>query len=182
MTMKDASNFADDQRVAVTIRTISPDDFALERQFIDSLSSTTGYRRLFSARRPSDDEVRRFTSIDSSTEFALIAIARDGDHQRMVGVGRWVKPSAAAKVAEFALLIADDWQGKGLGTRILNGLLSEAKHQGLEQVFGETLSENKPMLELGRKLGFSFAKQPGSAAVTQLRIELKNWPREPEIL
>jgi len=169
----------DNQPFAVTIRTISPDDFALERQFIDSLSPTTGYRRLFSPRKPSDDEVRRFTSIDPSTEFALIAIAGEGDHQRMVGVGRWIKPSAEAKTAEFALLIADDWQGKGVGTRILKGLLAEAKRRGLQEMHGETLSENEPMLELSRKLGFSLAKQPGFAAVTQLRLELEGWPHGP---
>jgi acetyltransferase len=176
--MSDASNSKGDQGFTVTIRTISAQDFELERQFIASLSPTTGYRRLFSPRKPSDDEIRRFTSIDPSKEFALIAITGDGDHQRMIGVGRWIKPSAEANVAEFALVVADDWQGKGLGTRILKGLLSEAKRRGLEQVRGETLSENQPMLELCRKLGFSFAKVPGFAAVTQLRVELKSWPPE----
>jgi len=177
MSMHDASNFADDRR-AVTIRPISPHDFELERRFIESLSPTTGYRRLFSPRKPSDDEIRRFTNIDPAREFALIAITGDGDHERMVGVARWVKPSAEANAAEFALLIADDWQGKGLGTRILNSLLSEAKRRGLEQIRGETLSENQPMLALCRKLGISLAKQPGFAAVTQLRVELKNWRPE----
>jgi len=175
-TMSDASNFADDRPAAVTIRTISPHDFELERQFIESLSPTTGYRRLFSPRKPSDDEIRRFTNVEPSREFALIAITGDGDHQRMVGVVRWIKPNAEANAAEFALVIADDWQGKGLGTRMLNNLLAEAKRRGLEEIRGETLSENEPMLALCRRFGFSFAKQPGFAAVTQLHLELKNWP------
>jgi len=96
----------------------------------------------------------------------------------MVGVGRWVKPSADANVAEFALVVADDWQGKGLGTKILNGLLSEAKRRRLQQVRGDSLTENEPMLQLCRKLGFSFVTQPGFAAVTKLSVDLKSWPPE----
>ena len=173
-----ASDCKGDQRTAATIRTISPHDFELERQFIESLSPTTGYRRLFSPRRPTDEEIRRFTSIDPSREFALIAIVGDAPDQRMVGVGRWVKPSADANVAEFALVVADDWQGKGLGTKILNGLLSEAKRRRLQQVRGDSLTENEPMLQLCRKLGFSFVTQPGFAAVTKLSVDLKSWPPE----
>src|SRR5882672_6437317 len=101
--MSDVSNSKGDQRFTVTIRTISAQDFELERQLIESLSPTTGYRRLFSPRKPSDDEIRRFTSIDPSREFALVAITGDGDHQRMVGVVRWIKPNAKANAAEFAL-------------------------------------------------------------------------------
>jgi len=50
-----ASDCKGDQRTAATIRTISPHDFELERQFIESLSPTTGYRRLLSPRRPTDE-------------------------------------------------------------------------------------------------------------------------------
>ena len=146
-----ASHCKGDQRTAATIRTISPHDFELERQFIESLSPTTGYRRLFSPRRPTDEEIRRFTSIDPSREFALIAIVGNGADQRMVGVGRWVKPSADANVAEFALVVADDWQGKGLGTKIFErpSVRSEAppfatstrRHAHRERTDASTMSQ-----------------------------------------
>jgi len=51
-------------------------------------------------------------------------------------------------------VLSDNWQGRGLGTRLLGSLLSEAKSDGVRRVFGTTLSENRTMLALARKLGF----------------------------
>src|SRR5262245_56724801 len=95
----------------VTIRDISPDDLALEREFVDSLSSATGYQRLMSSRRLSAEELRRFTDIDPARERALIAVTRMDQSERQLGVARYVKTSRDQ--AEFAIVLRDDWQQRG---------------------------------------------------------------------
>jgi RimJ/RimL family protein N-acetyltransferase len=161
---------ADDGTV-ITIRPIRAADLALEQEFVSRLSASTGYQRFMSARRPSLDELRRFTDIDYARELALIAITLVHGRERQIGVARYVKESPAG-VAEFAIVLSDDWQGRGLGTRLLLSLLVAAKQRGVRRLVGTTLSVNSGMLGLARKLGFKLAADPSSAIVTNLTLEL----------
>jgi acetyltransferase len=161
---------------AITIRPICASDLALEQEFVNGLSAPTGYQRLMSTRRPSLEELRRFTDIDHERELALIATTPVQGRERQIGVARYVKQSSPGD-AEFAIVLSDDWQGRGLGTRLLASLLVAAKSQGVRRLVGTTLSENNGMLALGRKLGFKLAKDPGSATITNLTLELAAWPR-----
>ena len=159
----------------ITIRPISAADLALEQEFVDSLSASTGYQRLMSARHPSLEELRRFTDIDHERELALIATTPVQGRERQIGVARYVKESSPGD-AEFAIVLSDDWQGRGLGTRLLVGLLVAAKSHGVRRLVGTTMSENRGMLALGRKLGFRLATDPGSATITNLTLDLAAWP------
>jgi RimJ/RimL family protein N-acetyltransferase len=161
---------ADDGTV-VTIRPIRAADLALEQEFVSRLSATTGYQRFMSARRPSLDELKRFTDIDYERELALIATTLVHGRERQIGVARYVKDSSP-DVAEFAIVLSDDWQGRGLGTRLLLSLLVAAKERGVRRLVGTTLSVNGGMLALGRKLGFKLAADPGSAVITNLTLDL----------
>ena len=73
-------------------------------------------------------------------------------------------------------MLSDDWQRRGLGTRLLVSLIAAAKSDGGRRLFGTTLSANRGMLALGRKLGFRLALDPGSATVTNLAVDLAAWP------
>ena len=73
-------------------------------------------------------------------------------------------------------MLSDDWQRRGLGGKLLTSLLVAAKSHGLQRLVGMTLSENTEMLALGRKLGFRVAKDPQSATITNLTIDLAVWP------
>ena len=148
----------------VTLRPIERGDFALEEAFVAGLSAATGYKRLLSARRLSREEIRRFTDIDPECEFAVIAtIVHDGVEQQ-VGVARYVKQSCSDE-AEFAIVLSDDWQGRGLGRVLLSSLIAEARQRGVRRLVGTTMSENNGMLALARKLGFS-------AAIGEVRSEI----------
>ena len=160
----------------VTIRPISPADLALEQEFVDGLSASTGYQRLMSARHPSLEELRRFTDIDHERELALIAITPVDSGERQIGVARYVKEESFSSDAEFAIVLSDDWQGRGLGTRLLASLLVAAKSHGVRRLVGTTMSENRGMLELARKLGFRLSTYPGSATITDLAVDLAAWP------
>ena len=79
---------------------------------------------MLSARHLSAEEIRRFTEVDANRELALIATTRHQDREREIGVARYVKEPAGG-VAEFAIVLSDDWQGRGVGRRLL-GVLSRS--------------------------------------------------------
>ena len=123
-----------------------------------------------SARRPSTDEIRRLTDIDPDREAALIAtIAVDG-RERQIGVARYVKISD--NEAELAIVLADAWQRRGLGAKLLGSLISAARARGVRRLVGETLSENNGMLALARRLGFKLGRHPDTSPITTLTLDL----------
>lgn len=158
----------------ITVRPITAADLALEQEFVDSLSARTGYQRLMSVRRPSLEELRRLTDIDHERELALIATTPVHGKERQIGVARYVKEPAPGD-AEFAIVLSDDWQGRGLGTRLLNSLLVAAKSDGVRRLTGTTMSDNDAMTKLARKLGFTLAKDAGTASITNMTIDLDAW-------
>ena len=89
-------------------------------------------------------------------------------------MARYVKESSPGD-AEFAIVLSDDWQGRGLGIKLLGSLLAAAKNDGVRRLVGSTMSENGGMLALGRKLGFKLAKDPSSATITNLTLDLAAW-------
>jgi RimJ/RimL family protein N-acetyltransferase len=159
----------------ITIRRISAADLLLEAEFVNGLSASTGYQRLMSPRRPSPEELRRFTNIDDQHELALIATMLVQDKERQIGVARYVKESNPGD-AEFAIVLSDAWQGRGVGTKLLESLLAAAKAHGVRRLIGMTLSENRGMLALGRKVGFKLARDPRSATIMNLTVDLAEWP------
>ena len=156
---------------AVTIRPIRAADLVLELEFASGLSFRSRYQRLMSARTPPLEELRRFTDIDLERELALIATVRAGGRERQVGVVRYVR-EASPERAEIAIVLADDWQGRGLGTRLLLDLIAVATDAGVRCLTGTALSTNDAVLALGRKLGFRLAVDARSATVTNLTLDL----------
>ena len=157
---------------AVTIRPIRAADLELEKEFVDRLSSASGYQRLMSPRRLSLDEMRRFTDIDYEREMALIATTSAEGRERQIGVARYVRDQGSPGEAEFAIVLSDDWQGRGLGTRLLASLFAAARSQGVRRIFGTTLAENGGMLALARRMGFRLARHAESAAIINLTLDL----------
>ena len=116
-------------------------------------------------------ELKRFTDIDPRREVALIATVKMEGRERQVGVARCVDVATSGE-AEFAIVLSDAWQNRGLGTRLLKSLIAGAKNHGARRLIGSTLSDNIGMIALGRALGFKTAKQPGMATVTNMTLDL----------
>lgn len=93
----------------VAIRPIRQADFDLEEEFVHGLSASTGYQRLMSARKPSQEELRRWTDIDHDREMALVATVTVGGRERQIGVARYVVESSPRE-AEAAIVLSDEWQ------------------------------------------------------------------------
>ena len=155
----------------VRIRPITAADFELEFEFVRGLSPVTGYQRLLSGRRLSRAEIERFANVDGECEVALIATVELEGRERQVGVARFVREDCGDS-AEFALVIADEWQGRGLGRRLLRLLVDEARSRGLRRLHGETLSDNAAMIGLARHLGFEIAHSPAMASITNVTVTL----------
>jgi len=156
----------------VTIRPIRAADLLLERAFVVGLSLRSRYQRLLSGRKLLPGELRRLTDIDYRREMALIAIARIDGVTQELGVARYVRDDEHEPGScDFAIVVGDRWQGRGLGEKLMRSLMRAAVDAGLRVVGGITLTENAGMIGLARKLGFSVHVERGNATVTNLRWE-----------
>ena len=136
----------------VSVRPIRPEDAALEGRFIEALSERSRYQRFFSqmAHLP-PQMLARSTQLDYDRELALVALAPDGGG--FIGVGRYA-PNADGETAEFALTVADAWQGRGVGRALLERLCVCARAAGYRTLYGHILNANQDMLGLALRLGF----------------------------
>lgn len=161
----------------VTIRPIRGRDAALELVFLTGLSMQTRYQRVLSGRKLLPGELRRLTQIDYRRDMALVATIRVNGVETMLGVARYVR-HADGRSAEFAIVVGDAWQGRGLGEKLLRSLIAAAARHDLVSLMGMTLSMNQPMLTLACKLGFTPQLDRDDATVTNLCLLLEA-PPEP---
>ena len=141
---------------ALTIRPIRPADMDLEKAFVKKLSDYSRYYRFMQPiRELTPAMLEHFTHPDYDREMALIAIANQGGLEEEIGVARYVK-YPDGRQCEFALAIADAWHGKGVGTALMQALMTYARSVGLESMEGFVLSTNQAMLKLVKFLGFSL--------------------------
>lgn len=158
--------------IEVFIRPIRPEDAPLFTDLFNSLSSRSVYRRFFShIKRLSHSMLARFTQIDYDRHIALIAMDESSDSDEMVGVARIIL-EVIEKKADFSVLVRDSWQGKGIGTELLERCLKIARAQGnIKKVQGIVLPENTGMLKLGRKLGFEIKRDSEDPTHYALTLE-----------
>jgi acetyltransferase len=152
-----------------TLRPIRPDDAEMLQAFVRGLSQESRYFRFASAMQELPARMlARYTLIDYDREMALVAVVKerhtadDGsptETERLVGVVRYItNPDATS--CEFSLVIADDFKGQGLGSRLMLSIIDLARSKGLNEILGLILANNTAMLRLMRSLGFTVAAFP----------------------
>ena len=136
----------------VTIRPVLPQDADLVADFFRSLSSASRRNRFFrTLHELPADMLGRFTSVDYHAHLALVAtVLRDGE-EVVVGEGRYVVTEPGA--AEFAVAVADAWQGQGIGRLLLQRLACRAASEGVTRLHGDVLPTNQAMLRLAGAAG-----------------------------
>jgi GNAT superfamily N-acetyltransferase len=140
----------------LTVRPIVPADKESLRSGMAALSRESRYRRFFSAvQQLSDQQLVYFTEIDYHDHFAWVAIAGDPSAPvpRGVAVARYIRDRDDADAAEFAIAVLDEYQGRGLGSRLLEQLARTAYEHDVRTFIATVLAENDPMLEVARHLG-----------------------------
>jgi acetyltransferase len=143
---------------SVAIRPIRPEDEPLVAKFHETVSEQSVYYRYFSHLKLADrirhERLTRICFNDYDREIALVAVKehRNKPHE-IIGIGRMSRITGVNE-AEFALLISDHWQGKGLGSELLQSLARIAKDEGLDRIMGHILPDNSRMLQTCQNCGF----------------------------
>ncbi len=156
----------------MVIRPIRPEDAELEQEFVHNLSEESRYFRFMnSVQELSQSMLVRFTQIDYSREMALIAVSEEQGREVELGVTRYaINPDGES--CEFALVIADNMRGKGLGHKLMTALMDAARGKGLKTIEGQVLNNNANMLKLMKRLGFSIDPSPEDDSVKIVRKAL----------
>lgn len=146
----------------ITIRPIRPEDAEMEQTFVRNLSRESRYMRFMQALKElTPDMLVRLTQIDYDREMAFVALTQRNDETMEIGVSRYaINPDGDS--CEFALVVADEWQNRGLGALLMQILMEAARHRGLERMNGSVLAGNSNMLDLMRRLGFDIRRSAES--------------------
>lgn len=149
----------------LVIRPIRPEDAESEREFVRTLSpEAKRFRFMRALNELTPEMLARFTNIDYDREMALVAFSREGGRSRQIGVARYVM-NPDERSCEFAIVVGDEAQHKGIGTRLMQALMQAAREAGLEVIMGEVLADNRPMLKLVSELGFSVHRSEDDAGI-----------------
>ena len=156
----------------IVIRPIRPEDAEIEQEFIRSLSPESRYFRFMnSITELSLEMLVRFTQIDYHNEMALIAVWPNENGEEEIGVVRYMT-NADKKTCEFALVVSDQWQGKGIARLLMRNLIEVARDRGLELMEGQVLSNNFRMLDLMTRLNFRISNDPTEAGIKLVQLDL----------
>jgi acetyltransferase len=154
----DVVHLVDGRRI--TLRPVLPQDAGVLQAFVKGLSNASRRNRFFrSLHELPEDLLDRFTSIDYEHHLALVAEVFAGGVETIIGEARYVVDEDGTS-AEFALAVADAWQGRGIGTLLLERLVAKAAAAGITHLHGQTLPANRSMHRLARKAGFTVALDP----------------------
>ncbi len=156
----------------VTIRAIRPEDEPLIIALHSRHSEHTIRMRFFSlVKTLSRDSLIRLCHLDYDREMALAAVLTEPDGPRILGVSRYYLDPESGR-AEFAVVVEDAFQRKGIGRHLLQRLVEIARERGVKTLYGQILHENTPMLALTSSLGFSPPKVIDNDIV-QVEMDLK---------
>lgn len=152
---------------ALILRPLLPSDRQELAKGYDQLSDESRRRRFFSPpSRLSSSLLDYLTDLDFDQRFALVAQLSDDPEMRGLGVARWVRDRTDPTKAEAAVTVADEWQGRGIGTQLLLALVEAAAERGITAFVADVLWENAALLDSLRELGARVSRsEPGVARV-----------------
>ena len=154
------------------LRPVKISDEPLLKDFFYSLSDQSLNRRFMSLRQDMPHErLQEFVVIDHTKEMLVLACLKEGDVEKIVGMGQYFI-NENDHTAEVALVARDDYQGKGIGRELLSYLTYLAKKEGLLGFVAEVLVENRPMLHLFETMGFDIQRQ-NEAGVYELKLTFR---------
>ena len=142
----------------IVIRPIRPEDADLEKIFVHGLSDEAKYFRFMETiQELTPAMLARFTQIDYDQEMALMAVTEVAGQEVELGIARYaINPDGQS--CEFALVVADEWQGKGVAHKLMTSLMDVARDRGLEHMKAKCCA-NQSMLKLMTRLGSRHQNQ-----------------------
>ena len=140
---------------SIHIRAIRPDDKdRLQAHFHALGFDSVRFRFLGAKKDLTPRDLQYFTELDFSQHVGLVAVRRLEDREEFIGVGRYICAEDDHRRAEFALAVVDDWQGRGVGTLLMEHLARLAAADGVERFEAEILATNRKMFDVVVALGF----------------------------
>jgi len=157
------------------VRPIRPEDAELERAFVNGLSEQSRYFRFFyRLHELTPAMLARFTQVDYDREMALVAIDEGNSREPMrtlAGVARYTA-NPDGESAEFAIVVADAWQGRGVGRLLMGRLIACAKQRRLARLEGAVLRTNVNMRRFCDGLGFVTRDDPSEPDQVTMVLDL----------
>ena len=156
----------------VTVRSIRPEDEDMLDDAFEKLGKEARYSRFFATVRDVPDDILHPAAPGAQGHvMALVALSGDGTTQRMTGGARYVT-DAVGETCEFAVTVADDWQGLGLARQLMETLIAMARARRIQRMDGVVLSSNAGMRGLAKRLGFKETAYPGDYTLRTISLDL----------
>lgn len=160
-------------RTLIQLRPIHPIDSNQAEAFRGKLSSKSIYDRFLGyVPKISSKLIERLTNIDYTKEMAIVAEVQHKKEKEVIAVGRIAGEQSAG--ADIAVIIADDWQGKGLGSILTNYMIDVAEEMKYEKVYSTVFAHNTRMLEILRHRGFSIRIEEYNIRYAELILTTTN--------
>lgn len=157
----------------VQIRPVRPDDGNRLLAMWDRTSEHSRHLRFHGSFQLNEKNVGQFVDLDHENHQAFAATLGRDDDETMIGVARWIRDDDQHDEAEFAVMVEDAHQGRGLGSALVRHLAVSAHNAGITVLSGDVLAENTPMLRVIRQLGFDHKDRTDHAVVrSDLGLEL----------
>ena len=157
-----------DNGLSVTFRPIESTDHAEFKEFLKALSpASVHFRFLEIIKDFSNEAVERYCDLDYNHEMAIVVLPKEGS--KIIAVARLIL-SLKGNRGEFALVIADAWQGFGLGTELLAYLIKIARDYQLDELYGVLSSDNYRMIGLAEKFGLKVKSTDGDTREMTLKL------------
>jgi acetyltransferase len=161
-------------RTPVRIRPLRPDDLDRELQFVRGLSEQTRYLRLhYTATEFSREDAARLLDLDYRDAIAIGALVGDPPEETIIGVSRYAR-TAGTDEAECAIVVADGWHGRGVGTELMRSLCIAARRNGIRSLVGASLAENQRIHAWARRFGFDVRTEPNSGGQVRVTLDLSS--------
>lgn len=157
----------------VLIRPVKPEDAEMEQTFVRNLSAESKYMRFMNTMKELPATmVARLTQIDYDREMAFVATQQIEGEEIQVGVCRYsVNPDGES--CEFAVVVADEWQNRGLARKLMGILIETARNANLKYMTGIFLSNNDKMLKFVQSLGFVLSNDPEDNSIKHGVLDLQ---------
>ncbi|MGD9394882.1 MAG: GNAT family N-acetyltransferase [Candidatus Thorarchaeota archaeon] len=142
--------------IEVQFRLIRPDDADRIKELFYDLSEESIYFRFLTPLKSLQRQtLQDFYNVDQASDISVVAVVKSGEKgetEKIIGAGRYLL-NRSTNEAEFALLVQDEYQGKGIGTYLLNHLMRIAKSKGVEAFIAFVHPQNQPMIRFIHKTG-----------------------------
>ncbi|UCD59058.1 MAG: GNAT family N-acetyltransferase [Candidatus Hydrogenedentota bacterium] len=158
----------------IFLRPIKPTDDNMMVELFNSLSKETIHLRFFSTLKyMPKEQLQKFTHIDYEKQMAIVALVNVGNRERIVAVGRYTLEEKEPDAAEFAIVVQDSYQGRGIGTEVLRHLAHVAKLQDVRVIVGYIMNENSRMFAVLKRSGLKMSKKNWDRGITRVDIPIE---------